>query len=68
LPRDFTDQDWQAARTDGELFWILKNGSKGTAMAKFIPLVLTEEEAWQVLLYVRSFGQNLDKPNADGQP
>src|SRR5574337_228413 len=58
LPRDFTDQDWQAARTDGELFWILKNGSKGTAMAKFIPLVLTEEEAWQVLLYVRSFGKN----------
>lgn len=68
LPRDFTDQDWQAARTDGELLWILKNGSKGTAMAKFIPLVLTEEEAWQVLLYVRSFGQNRDKPNADRQP
>ena len=57
LPRNFTDKEWQAARTDGELFWILKNGSKGTAMAPFIPLVLTEEEAWQVLRYVRSFGQ-----------
>ena len=57
LPRDFTDKAWQAARTDGELFWILKNGSKGTAMASFVPLVLTEEEAWQVLRYVRSFGQ-----------
>mgnify|MGYP003411990569 CR=1 FL=1 len=68
LPRNFTDQDWQAARTDGELLWILKNGSKGTAMAPFIPLILTEEEAWQVLLYVRSFGQNRDKPNADRQP
>lgn len=55
LPRNFTDKDWQAARTDGELFWILKNGSKGTAMAPFIPLILTEEEAWQVLRYVRSF-------------
>ena len=55
LPRNFTDKDWQAARTDGELFWILKNGSKGTAMAPFIPLVLTEEEAWQVLRYVRAF-------------
>jgi mono/diheme cytochrome c family protein len=55
LPRNFTDKKWQAARTDGELFWILKNGSKGTAMASFIPLVLTEEEAWQVLRYVRSF-------------
>ncbi len=56
LPRDFTDKTWQAARTDGELFWILKNGSPGTDMASFIPLVLTEEEAWHVLLYVRTFG------------
>ena len=57
LPRNFTNQAWQAARTDGELFWILKNGSPGTDMAPFIPLVLTEEEAWQVLLYVRSFSK-----------
>ena len=57
LPRNFTDKKWQAARTDGELFWIMKNGSKGTAMASFIPLILTEEEAWQVLRYVRSFAQ-----------
>ena len=56
LPRNFTDKTWQAARTDGELFWILKNGSPGTDMASFIPLVLTEDEAWHVLLYVRSFG------------
>ena len=55
LPRNFTDKEWQAVRTDGELFWILKNGSKGTAMAPFVPLILTEEEAWQVLRYVRSF-------------
>ena len=58
LPRNFTDKFWQSARTDGELFWILKNGSPGTDMASFIPLVLTEEEAWQVLLYVRSFGNS----------
>ena len=57
LPRNFTDHIWQAARSDGELFWILKNGSPGTDMASFVPLVLTEEEAWQVLLYVRSFGK-----------
>ena len=55
LPRDFTDKVWQSTRMDGELFWILKNGSPGTDMASFVPLVLTEEEAWQVLLYVRSF-------------
>lgn len=66
LPRDFTDTEWQAARTDGELLWILKHGSKGTAMAPFIPLILTEEEAWQVLHYVRSFGRT--GPPADVQP
>ena len=57
LPRNFTDKTWQGVRSDGELFWILKNGSPGTDMASFIPLVLTEEEAWLVLLYVRSFVQ-----------
>ena len=55
LPRNFTDKVWQAARMDGELLWILKNGSPGTDMASFVPLVLTEEEAWHVVLYVRSF-------------
>ncbi|MFO0699728.1 MAG: cytochrome c [Nitrospira sp.] len=68
LPRNFTDKDWQAARTDGELLWILKNGSKGTAMAPFIPLILTEEEAWQVLLYVRSFGQDKNPTASESQP
>jgi mono/diheme cytochrome c family protein len=58
LPRNFTDKAWQARRTDGELFWILKNGSPGTAMAPFIPLVVSEEEAWQLILYVRSFGNS----------
>ena len=56
LPRNFTGKAWLAARSDGEIFWILKNGSPGTDMASFVPLVLTEEEAWHVLLYVRSFG------------
>lgn len=56
LPRNFTDKTWQATRTDGELFWILKNGSPGADMASFVPLVVTETEAWQLLLYVRSFG------------
>jgi mono/diheme cytochrome c family protein len=57
LPRDFTDRDWQAARTDGELMWILKNGSPGTAMAVFVGPIITEEEAWHLILYVRSLGK-----------
>ena len=57
LPRNFTDKAWQARRTDGELFWILKNGSPGTDMGPFIPFVVSEEEAWQLIHYVRSFGK-----------
>jgi mono/diheme cytochrome c family protein len=57
LPTDFTKAEWQAARTDGELLWILKHGSPGTAMASFVPAVLTEEEAWQVIHFVRSLGR-----------
>lgn len=57
LPRNFTDLAWQSTRTDGELMWILRNGSPGTDMAPFIPLVLTEEEAWQVVLFVRTFAK-----------
>jgi hypothetical protein len=29
-----------------------------TKEALFIPLVVTEEEAWQLILYVRSFGNS----------
>lgn len=60
LPRNFTDKTWQAVRADGELFWVLKNGSPGTDMASFVPLVLTEEEAWHVVLYIRSFGHSMN--------
>lgn len=57
-PRNFGDAAWQAARTDGELFWVLKHGSHGTDMAPYLPLYLTEEEAWQIVAYIRSLGKS----------
>ncbi len=56
LPRDFTDRAWQKARTDGELLWILRHGSQDTAMPAFVPEILSEEEAYQVIVYIRSLG------------
>ena len=56
VPTDFTKPAWQTARTDGELMWVLRHGSPGTAMASFVPSVLTEEQAWQVIHYLRSLG------------
>lgn len=53
-PRNFTNAAFQAARSDGELMWTLRHGSPGTAMIPLVGSAITEEEAWYVLLYVRS--------------
>lgn len=55
-PRDFTDEKWQDIRTDGELMWILKNGSPGTGMPIRVGKVITEEEGWNVIHFIRTFG------------
>ena len=54
-PRDFTNCAFQKEREDGELFWIMKYGSPGTGMQQLIPMVLSEEEGWKVVAYVRTF-------------
>ncbi len=54
-PRNFTNCKFHKKRKDGELFWIIKNGSPGTGMVPMIPATITEEEAWKVLAYERSF-------------
>ena len=54
-PRDFTSPAFHAHRTEGELFWVIKHGSKGTGMMPMIGSAITEDEAWHVILYERSF-------------
>jgi len=54
-PRNFTNCKFHKKRKDGELFWIIKNGSPGTGMVPLIPSAISEEEAWKVIAYERSF-------------
>lgn len=54
-PRDFTNCKFHKKRKDGELMWILQNGSAGTGMVAMIPATITEEEGWKVIAYERSF-------------
>ncbi len=54
-PADFTNCAFQNEREDGELFWIIKYGSPGTGMRPLIPAMLSEEEGWKVVAYVRTF-------------
>ena len=56
LPTNFADAAWQAARSDGELFWVLIHGSHGTDMLPYMPSYITDEEAWQIIAYIRTFG------------
>ena len=54
-PRNFTDPKWQDVRTDGEMMWVLKNGSPGTSMPIRVGRGISEEEAWKVILFIRTF-------------
>ena len=51
-PRDFTNCKFQKKRADGELYYVIKLGS--WPMPPMIPLI-TEQEAWQVIAYIRRF-------------
>ena len=53
--RDFTNEKWQDLRADGELMWVLKNGSPGTGMPVRVGKVITEEEGWNVIQFIRNF-------------
>ncbi len=54
LPRNFTNAKFHASKTDGELFWVIKNGSAGTGMISYVPSVITEQEAWEIITFERS--------------
>ncbi len=61
-PRNFTNPEFHKNRTDGEMYWVIENGSRGpngtnnpTGMLPLIGPQITEEEAWYVILYERSF-------------
>ena len=57
-PRDFTDAKWQETRTDGELMWVLRNGSPGTEMPVRVGKVINEDEGWSVIHFIRTFDQS----------
>jgi len=53
-PRNFQHHGFWRHRTDGEIFWVIKNGSVGTSMVGFGGQ-LTDEEIWSIIQYERSF-------------
>lgn len=53
-PRNFHHRGFWRHRADGEIFWVIKNGSPGTSMIGFAGQ-LADEEIWTVIQYLRSF-------------
>jgi len=54
-PRNFTCAETMEEISDGQLFWIIRNGSQGTGMPAF--LELKDEQVWQIILYLRSLAK-----------
>ena len=55
-PRNFQQHGFWRHRTEGEIFWVIKNGSPGTSMIGFAGQ-LTDEEIWALIQYERTFAQ-----------
>jgi mono/diheme cytochrome c family protein len=60
-PRNFTNCKFHKKRKEGELMWVIKNGSPGTGMVPLIPATISEEDGWKVIAYERSFCEKYKK-------
>ena len=55
-PRNFTLSGWQKVRSDGELFYVITNGTE-SGMPGFGDM-LSDEEKWSLVNYIREFGKS----------
>ncbi len=53
-PRNFTCAEVMRDLPDGQLFWIIQNGSRGTAMPPH-KATLKPAEIWQLILFIKQF-------------
>ena len=54
-PRNFTCTETMKPLADGQLFWIVRNGSPHTRMYAFPSL--TDKQIWQLIHYIRQFSK-----------
>jgi mono/diheme cytochrome c family protein len=55
-PRNFTCAEVMESMSDGQLFWVIKNGSRGTAMPAH-KATLSDKQIWQLIRFIREFAQ-----------
>jgi len=54
-PSDLTDASWKHGSTDGEIFTLIRDGSKGTGMRGFAAR-MKPDDIWNVVNYLRTLG------------
>jgi hypothetical protein len=54
-PRNFTCAETMKEISDGQMFWVIKNGSQGTGMLAYSEL--TEKQVWLLVLHLRRLGK-----------
>ena len=59
-PSDLSDAQWKHGSTDGEIFTLIRDGSKGTGMRGYAARMKTDD-IWNVVNYLRTLGPNPPK-------
>ncbi|MFQ5450023.1 MAG: c-type cytochrome [Nitrospinaceae bacterium] len=54
-PRNFVCAAMMKTIPDGQMFWVIRNGSPGTGMPAYKDL--NEEQIWRIVLYLRQFSE-----------
>jgi mono/diheme cytochrome c family protein len=54
-PSDLTDASWKHGSTDGEIFTLIRDGSKGTGMRAYAAR-MKPDDIWNVVNYLRTLG------------
>jgi mono/diheme cytochrome c family protein len=56
IPSDLTDDVWDYGSTDGEIFWVIREGIDSSADMLPYKKTLSEKETWQIVVFIRSLG------------
>jgi len=59
-PSDLSDATWKHGASDGEIFTVIHDGSKGTAMRAYAAR-MKAEDIWNVVNYLRTLGPQARK-------
>jgi mono/diheme cytochrome c family protein len=55
-PSNLTDSEWQHGSSDGEIFFVIRDGVGPEFHMPLFKGKLTDEEIWQVVNYIRTLG------------